>query len=136
VNSVRVFPGGDEKRARGVGADSESFEHLGRNLGDQRCEAPVKGTDLVVEFEGRASILNTTRFSLVTSVRAAGRNAARCSFGSLVVVRAVRISEETPVYVLGQYVDRAREFGVLDEELVHVGVVAVGLACSKAAWRF
>ena len=51
ADPVRVLAGGDEERAGGVGADAETFDHLGCGLGDERCEKPVEGVDLVVEFE-------------------------------------------------------------------------------------
>src|ERR1700719_1103980 len=48
---ARVLAGGDEKRARGVGADADPFDHLWGGLGDEWREDRVEGGDFIVEFE-------------------------------------------------------------------------------------
>ena len=51
ADPARVLAGGDEERAGGVGADPDSFDHLGCGLRDERCEQIVEVPDLVVEFQ-------------------------------------------------------------------------------------
>jgi hypothetical protein len=87
------LPGGDEERAGGVGADSETLDHLGRGLGDARCGERVEGTDLVVEFEdasGERLERHTIRAGDVGAPR--GRNAAAVRRVSGLSARAVRVT--------------------------------------------